>query len=142
MSTSEALVTVTLEAGADLSAKQFYAVKINTSSKAVLAAAGEVAIGILQNKPTSGQSASIAISGKSKAVFGASATVGGPVASDASGKLVNATKASTNTGDAGGATDALVGSNVLGLHVAGGTADLALGEVLLMHLGAVPTTVA
>jgi len=81
---------MTRTAGADLSAKQYYAVKVNSSGQVVLAGAGENAIGVLQNKPASGQAAQIMVLGESKAVYGASVTAGQNLAADASGKLVPA----------------------------------------------------
>ena len=60
-------VKITLEAAADLSAKQFYAVKVDANGKAaVCAAVTDVPVGILQNKPTSGQAATIVSVGVSK----------------------------------------------------------------------------
>ena len=59
----------TFTANADLSAKQFYLVKVDTSADAtpanVVLAAGATAIivGVLNNKPTSGQAAEVALAG-------------------------------------------------------------------------------
>ena len=62
---------ITLPAAADLSAKQFYFVKIDTSGQAALAATtGEAVIGVLQNKPTQGQAAQVMVQGITKAVVG------------------------------------------------------------------------
>src|ERR1043165_6933501 len=81
-----------IEAGADLSAKQYYCVKLNSSGKAVLASvAGESVVGILNNKPTSGVAAQIMAQGVSKAIVGtAGVTANSPVAVDANGAIVNA----------------------------------------------------
>ena len=84
------LEVLTLAAGADLSANQYYAVKVNASGQIVLAGAGENAIGILQDKPTSGQVGTVMALGISKAIYGASVTAGQNLAADASGKLVPA----------------------------------------------------
>lgn len=47
-------------AGADLSAKQYYVVKLNTDGEAILSAAGSDAhVGVLQNKPVENQTADI-----------------------------------------------------------------------------------
>lgn len=60
-------VKITLEAAADLSAKQFHFVKLDANGKAAIcAAATDVPIGVLQNKPTSGQAATIVVVGVSK----------------------------------------------------------------------------
>lgn len=57
----------TLEAAADLSAKQYYFVKVDSSGKAaVCAAVTDVPCGVLQNKPTAGQAAAIMALGISK----------------------------------------------------------------------------
>ena len=63
MATQEVLTTITLIAAADLSAKQFFGVILDSAGKAALAGTAGQVIGILQNKPTSGQAAIVAISG-------------------------------------------------------------------------------
>jgi len=77
-------------AGEDLSAKQYYAVKISSTGVVSLSGAGENAIGILQNSPQEGEVASVMLLGISKAVYGASVTAGQNLAVDANGKLVPA----------------------------------------------------
>lgn len=75
-----------LEAAADLSAKQYRAVKVDSTGKAALCGDGEAAIGILQNKPTSGQTAEIwGVGNVSKFEQSASLTIGAYVNSDANG---------------------------------------------------------
>lgn len=57
---------VTLEAAADLSAKQFHLVKLTSSAdgkKVSLAGAGEKAIGVLMNAPKQGEDAEVALPG-------------------------------------------------------------------------------
>jgi hypothetical protein len=77
-------------AGADLSGKQFYAVKISAARTVALgAAATDRCIGILQNDPASGQAAVVRMIGLSKAISGAAVTVGAEVTSDAAGKLID-----------------------------------------------------
>lgn len=57
----------TLEAAADLSAKQYFFVKVDANGKAALcAAATDKPVGVLQNKPESGESAEIMALGISK----------------------------------------------------------------------------
>lgn len=131
--------SITLAAAADLSAKQFYAVKVDSNGRAAVAGAGEAAIGILQNNPASGVPASIMVSGTTKAVAGGSITAGDVVAANADGKIVSATKGRTNTSDAGAAADALLGSNVLGIALTGAASN-DIFTIALMHMGAVPTT--
>lgn len=62
---SVSMTNISRIAGADLSAAQFCGVKLNASGQVVLAGAGEAAIGILQNKPTSGQIATVCVAGVS-----------------------------------------------------------------------------
>jgi len=58
---------ITLNAGADLSAKQYYFVKLNSSGNAVVCAAvTDKPVGVLQNNPTSGQAAEIVVVGLTK----------------------------------------------------------------------------
>lgn len=127
-------------AAADLSTKQHFAVKI-VSGGINLAGAGEAAIGILQNDPTSGQSAEVMVSGVSYAVAGGTVAKGDLIAADSAGKLVVATKATVNTSDAGGAADPVVGSHVLGIALSAAAANEKFA-LQLLHLGAVPTTAA
>lgn len=133
---------ITVAAGADLSAKQFYAVKLNSSAAVVLAGAGEDAIGILQNKPASGQMATVRIAGVSKFVAGAAITAGARVASDANGKGKTAVAASVKTDDTGAAADAVVGSFALGHALEGASGDGIIFALLIARSGALPTTAA
>lgn len=59
-------VCVSLEAGGDLSTKQFYFVKMSGNTVVICAAATDIPIGVVQNKPTSGQSATVCVSGITK----------------------------------------------------------------------------
>lgn len=83
--------SISLVAAADLTAKQFYAVKIDSNGQAALAGAGESAIGIVQNNPAAGSPASVMISGTSKAKAGGNITAGAKVAANSSGVFVAAT---------------------------------------------------
>lgn len=84
----------TYEAGADLSAKQYYLVEeANTGKVSVCNAAGDVAIGILQNEPASGQEAQVRIApgSVSKCVSDGSGTaiaIGDWVGTDGNGKAI------------------------------------------------------
>jgi hypothetical protein len=91
MAVEEIIYNTSVIAGSDLSAKQFYCVKLNASGQMVISGAGENALGILQDKPASGQVGAVCCLGKSMAIYGASVTAGQNLASDASGKLVPAT---------------------------------------------------
>ena len=89
-----------LQATGDLSAKQFLAVKVDASNslQVILASTGgEAILGILQNKPTTGQAADIRVAGVSKAVIGSGGVTAGDLLMTAtSGALITATN--TNYG--------------------------------------------
>ena len=83
-----------MQANADLSAKQFFGVKVDTSAdrKVILAnTGGEGIYGILQNKPTSGQAADVALVGVSKAAINGTVTRGDLLMTDNTGQFVTAT---------------------------------------------------
>lgn len=132
---------VNLPAAADLSANQYQFVKINSSGQAALAAsAGEAVIGVLQNKPTSGQVAQIMVQGITKVLCGGTVTAGDLVASDASGKAKTAVKATVDS-TVSSATDAVVGSAVVGRCITT-AANNQIATLLLQAMGAVATTAA
>lgn len=131
---------ISVLAGADLSASQYRAVKVNSAGQVVLCGAGETAIGILQNRPASGKVATVMVAGVSKMVAGAPIAAGDLVASDAAGKAKVASKAVTNTSDAGTANDPLIGSGVIGVAMTAASADGSVFSVLLLPMGAVATT--
>lgn len=116
-----------LPANADLSAKQFFALKVVAGGKLdVCSAATDAAIGLLQNKPAAaGRAAEFIYLGISKAVSDGSVTAivaGDRVGTDASGRLVK--KATADFG-------------VLGIALDGSTAQ---GTVIRVLVGA-PATV-
>lgn len=79
--------SITLVAGADLSAAQFKFVKLNSSGQAIVCAAvTDIPVGILQNKPTSGREATIMVSGVSKVQGDADLTKGDQVGTSADGQ--------------------------------------------------------
>lgn len=141
MSTQGHGVDITLIAAADLTGKQFYAVKIDSNGKAALCGAGERASGVLQNNPNAGEAGTVRISGITKMKAGGSITAGALVAADANAKAKAAVLARTDTSDGGGAVDPLIGSNVIGIATTG-AADGDLLSVLLQIGGAAPTTAA
>jgi hypothetical protein len=74
-------------AGEDLSAKQYHFVKLSDEKTVVAAAANERAIGILLNKPTSGQGAEVALpGGGAKLKLAEAVTVGKLLTSTATGQ--------------------------------------------------------
>ena len=88
MAYQQAQTNITLKAGADLSAKQYFFVKIDANGDAVLAGNGENANGVLQNAPASGEAANIAVAGVSKVIIGDTTSLdsGVVISSDANGK--------------------------------------------------------
>lgn len=98
MSTSGDKEIIAIAAGADLSAFQYKIVAVDGT----LAATNAVALGVLQNKPKSGESASVAYRGHMKAVCGGgSIAVGAQLAVTTSGYLItNATSTSGICGKA------------------------------------------
>jgi len=114
MATEQALRSVSYPANADLSAKQYFFVNINSSGKIVVAGDGARAIGVLQDKPAAADRAgAVAIFGQTKISLGGTVAVGDAVASDSAGEAVVAA-----TGDA-----------VLGTCIQGG-ADGEIGSIL------------
>jgi hypothetical protein len=126
-------------AGADLSSSQYFFVKLDTATAAVVAGAGENAIGVLQNAPASGAVAIIRTQGLSKVIAGDAVVIGVAVASNAAGKAVTATLARTKTDDAGAAVDPLLGSNVMGDAWETGVADASM-TIFIQRRGSAPTT--
>jgi hypothetical protein len=90
MAYEEALECITLEAGADLSAKQYFFVTQAAGDGQVDPTGdGALANGVLQNKPdTAGKAATIGVRGVSKVSAGAAITRGDIVASDTNGEAV------------------------------------------------------
>ncbi len=92
---------ISLEAGADLSAKQFFFVEVAADGQVDPAGAGADADGVLQGKPAAaGRAAAIMLNGVSKVSTGAAVARGALVMSDASGQAVTATGGSKVLGKA------------------------------------------
>lgn len=90
--------TVSISAGADLSAAQYKAVVV-----AGTIAADSTAIGLLQNKPAaSGRHATVGYAGQMKAYAGAAISAGARVAVTTSGWVITATSADISGGFAVG----------------------------------------
>ena len=78
---------LTLTASADLSAKQFYFVKIDGAGTCdVCSGATDKPVGVLQNKPTSGQAAEIVVLGVTKISSDAALTAGNLIGTSADGQ--------------------------------------------------------
>jgi hypothetical protein len=110
----------TLPAAADLSANQYFIVKVDSSGSAALAGDGEPAIGVLQNEPdAAGKAASIRFAGISKVVAGAAVSAGAQVTPNASGKAITAA----------------TGKNILGVALAAASGDGVIIPVALTYNG-------
>lgn len=139
-------VVESFPAGEDLSAKQFYFVALNSSKQVILPTArGQKCIGVLQNKPTSGQSASVLLFGVSKVNADAAIAVGDPITTAADGQASPVTSEATgeghvNTSDTGGATDSLKGSFVMGQCLLAVSNAGEIATALIMQMGAIPGT--
>lgn len=82
-------------ASADLSAKQYFAVKLHTTEDQIAlgAAVTDVCLGILQDKPKSGEAGRVRVLGVSKGVSkgdGTAIAIGDKLGTDTNGKLVKA----------------------------------------------------
>jgi len=82
-----------MKAAGDLSAKQYYGMKVSADFTVTTAGAADAAlIGILQNKPAAaGRSASVRKVGISKVVLGGTVAAGDRLTTDSSGKLIKTT---------------------------------------------------
>ena len=87
---------LSLAAGADLSAKQYTFVKMSGTGVISAAAATDVVVGVLQNAPTSGKTAEVAISGVTKLKASAAISAGALVGTTSTGLAV-AVVAGTDT---------------------------------------------
>lgn len=81
----EQYTTISIPAGADLSASQFRFVKLS-SGAVVRCGTGEAAIGVLTNKPTEGEMASVQISGVAKVSADAAVSVDDRIMSSSDGQ--------------------------------------------------------
>ena len=88
------ILDISAPAAADLSALQFTQVKFDASKEVAACGDGEASAGILQNKPTAGQTAVVRVAGVSKCVAGAAVAPMDVLTSTANGRA-----------DAGVATD-------------------------------------
>ena len=87
-----------LTAGADLSAKQFHFVKLASATTVdVCSAITDVPIGILQNNPESGETATITIFGITKAVADGTLTAGRWIGTSADSQASGITPGSDTT---------------------------------------------
>lgn len=91
MARDEALTSITLEAGQDLSAKQYFFVSMSSDGQIDPTGDGAAAIGVLQNDPSAaGRAAEVGIAGRTMVKAGGTIAAGAQVASDAAGEAVTA----------------------------------------------------
>jgi len=89
MATTAEVLVLSFTAAADLSAKQFHFVEITDDNTVnVCNAATDVPIGVLTNKPESGEAAAVAAIGKTKVKAGGTITAGARVGPNANGEAV------------------------------------------------------
>ena len=93
--TGEHLRIPGLVAGADLSAKQYFLMRLASTAKTVLVAGAATAalIGVLQNDPKSGEAASVVCAGLTKSIAGGAISPGDLVTANSTGQCVATTTA-------------------------------------------------
>lgn len=82
--------SITLPAGADLSASQFLFGNVNASGQVVVAAAATAADGVIDSTGILGQAIALAVEGVVEIRLGATLAAGATVASGADGRAVTA----------------------------------------------------
>lgn len=92
-------LTITLIAATDLSGSQFCGVDIDSAGKAAFPVQGKRCVGIVQNKPKSGEAATVMVSGISKVKIGITGIVAGNnVTVDDDGTIIQATNLDRSIG--------------------------------------------
>lgn len=118
----------------DLSAKQFFFVKQDASNGVVVCtAAGEIALGVVQNAPAAAAMAIVKVLGKTRCIAGTTIAQAGNVAVAATGKAGVAALMVQATG---------AGSYMMGKAMTAAAADLSPFELVLTHSGGLPTSAA
>lgn len=141
MSYEQNVRTISLVTAADLSTKQFYLGKTNSSGLLALASsAGQDVTGVIyDNGGTSGRVVSVANGGTVQVILGGTVTAGDKLTTDANGKAVTAAGARVDS-TVSSATDPLIGPFVFGEALASGVS----GDIIPVAFdkqGAAPTTV-
>ena len=85
MAFSNRLKSEAFTAAVDLSTSQFHIVDLDSTALNVTIGAADGGFGILQNKPQSGEHATVAVEGMSKCIAGGAISVGNYITSAASG---------------------------------------------------------
>ena len=114
----------TKEAGEDLSEKQFYIVQMDSSGDMEVAeSATDLLLGVLQDKPESGQAGTYRHKGTSKVVASAAIAIGAYVTTTNAGKAVTTTTQ---------------GNKVIGIALEAAAADGDIIEIQLVHFTYTP----
>jgi hypothetical protein len=111
MAVNNSQTCVTLEAGANLSTKQYLFVSIASDGQVDPTGDGLSAVGVLQNDPAAaGRAAEVCIGGLTKVKTGGQVAAGAAVASDANGAAVTAGTGDVILGTAvdGGASGSII----------------------------------
>ncbi len=98
MATTVTGPTRTFKSTNDLSAKQYFIVKLTSGEVVLAAAATDVLIGVLMNKPKAGENAEVQLinsQGTCKVIAGGTISAGNMLTADSAGKAV----ATTTTGN-------------------------------------------
>lgn len=112
---------ITLEAAADLSAKQYHLLRLSTDWTCNQASTSITPIvGVLQNIPQSGEAATVGIMGISRVVVGSTVAAGDFLTTSASGRAVKCAPAS------GGAS-----AYAIGMALEAGTTD---GDIISAYI--------
>lgn len=91
MAYEEALRCISMEAGSDLSARQYRFMTINSSKRLAVPSAGAAAQGVLQDKPdAAGRVGSLGIEGITKVEAGEAITAGDDISAGSNGLAVKA----------------------------------------------------
>ena len=109
MAFEEALESITIKAGADLSAatNQYKFVTLDANGNCILAdALGEHVVGVLQNKPKQNQAATVAVDGVTKCQANAAIVAGANITTAATGRAVTAATGNQIVGQARSAAGA------------------------------------
>lgn len=93
MAATEGLVDFSYLSGADLRTRFLTFVKLSTAADltVLLAGVNDTGIGVLVNKPNTGQVAGVGIMGEQKVTYGGTVTRGDPLTADANGKAITQT---------------------------------------------------
>lgn len=108
-------VDISVPAAADLSAKQFYIVKLTSTGVAACAASTDKPIGILQNTPKTSEGALVRVFGPSKCLSGANSLAIGSVIGTTTAGVAQA--AITGQFPVGWALNAASSSDIFTVHV-------------------------